>query len=172
MRLKWAIVIVALCVGVPAVAVAYAAGKASSPEVMRAQSIELVDAGGQVRGRMAIGSSTGPALLLYDQEGSVRARLWLSLDGSPSLDLYDAHGRGGVSAFPGTDGNPGVCLRDEEGTLRAGLFAEGLELSNEQGQRTWSAPRRPAASVSHPGQKVGGSRSEVVEEGVESHVGK
>ena len=141
-RAKWPMVIAVLCLLVAVAAVAWAAGQAklSAPEVIQAQRFELVDAEGQVRGRLTVASSTGPALLLYDEDGSVRARLWLSLDGSPSLNLYDTDGRGGVSAFPGTDGNPGVCLRDKEGTLRAGLFAEGLELSDEQGQRTWSAP--------------------------------
>lgn len=142
MRLQWVMVIVAMCLLVAVAAVAWAAGqaKASAPEVIRAQRFDLVDAEGRVRGRLSIASSSGPALLLYDENGTVRARLRLSLDGSPTLDLYDTDGRGGVSAFPGTDGNPGVCLRDKEGTLRAGLFAEGLELSNEQGQITWSAP--------------------------------
>ena len=140
-RGKWAVVLTVLAL-LAAVAAAWAAGQAkvSAPEVIRAQRFDLVDAEGRVRGRLSIASSSGPALLLYDQEGGVRARVWLSLDGSPTLNLYDTDGRGGVSAFPGTDGNPGVCLRDKEGTLRAGLFAEGLELSNEQGQITWSAP--------------------------------
>ncbi len=134
------IVVVALCAAATLVAVAYAAGKETAPEVVRAQRFELVDVDGKVRARLTVASTTGPALLLYDQAGGVRARVWLTLDGSPYLNLYDANGRGGVSIFPGTDGNPGVCLRDKEGTLRAGLFAEGLELADEQGQRTWSAP--------------------------------
>ncbi len=140
MRIRCTILAVAGCAVVTGMAVAYAAGKAAAPEVIRAQRFELVDAEGKVRGRLTVASTTGPALLLYDQEESVRARLWLTLDGSPLLQLYDKHGRGGVSLFPGTEGNPGVCLRDEEGTLRAGLFAEGLEFHSEHGEKTWSAP--------------------------------
>ena len=55
MRLKWAIVVVALCVVVTVAAVAYAAGKASDvPEVIRAQRFEVVDAEGRIRALLRV----------------------------------------------------------------------------------------------------------------------
>jgi hypothetical protein len=73
MRLKWTIVVVALCVVVTAVAVACAAGRTSAPEVLRAQHFELVDVAGRVRAELGFWPDGSPGLVLYDERGDVAA---------------------------------------------------------------------------------------------------
>ena len=122
MRLKWAIVVVALCLIVTAVAIAYTAGTATVPEVIRAQRFELVDA-----------------------EGKVCAVLSVSADGSTGLAMMDEGGKQVVGLGTGPDGGTGLALMDENGKQVVGLGTgadggTGLALMDGQGKVVWSAP--------------------------------
>jgi hypothetical protein len=91
MRLKWVVVLVALCVIVTVAAVAYAAGKATAdvPEVIRAHRFELLDNEGKVRAVLALTPDMGAVLKLdgYVHRGR---RTWLS--GEVGVQLYDESG--------------------------------------------------------------------------------
>jgi hypothetical protein len=133
-------VVVVLSVATSVGALAYAAGTNAAPEVLRAQRFELVDSAGNVRGLLSLGDQTCPRLVLFDEQGDARARLMLHLDGTPMLSLYDQTGRGGVALAVGEEGPRGLHVRDEEGTVRARMCADEIELRGKDGGVIWSAP--------------------------------
>ena len=139
-RAKWVMLIVAMCIAVTVGVLSYAAGRNVAPEVLRAQRFELVDSAGNVRGLLSLGDKACPRLVLFDEQGDARARLMLHLDGTPMLSLYDQNGRGGVALMVGEEGPRELQLRDKEGTLRARMCDEGIELRAKDGSLTWSAP--------------------------------
>ena len=164
MTRRWMIVIVAVCLVVTVAAIAYAAGKTTAPEVIRAQRFELVDAEGRVRIEMSIAGLSGqapgirlldekgtgraglvlfrdgrPGLALSDEKGAVRAGLGLLRDGRPIMTLSDEKGEARAALSLLSDGSPILWLRDEKGKLRATLavFPDGnpiLGLYDEKGK--------------------------------------
>ncbi len=170
MTRRWMIVIVAVCLVVAAVAVAYAAvqNKASGPDVVRAQRFELVDAEGRVRALLAMSldgrpglafldekgegraglvlGTDGPTLELWDKKGKLRARLAVHPDLGPALTLHDEQGVMRAGLLAGTDGRPGLAFLDEKGKpltlLGVGVDAggKGLVLLDEKGETIWRAP--------------------------------
>ena len=112
---KWAIV-VAVCVALAAVAMAYVAGQArtTAPEVVRAQRFELVDAQGKTCGglwigkdgapRLALGAEASlcggkdPSLLLLGKSGSSSLACGQEGKGEPSLQLMGEGGMASVDA--------------------------------------------------------------------------
>jgi hypothetical protein len=139
-RGRWMSVVVTACLAATVLVLSYAAGKGSSPEVVRAQRFELVDSAGNVRGLLSLGDRACPRLVLFDEEGDARARLMLHLDGTPMLSLYDQKGTGGVALMVEEGGPRGLHLRDKEGILRATVCDEGIELRGRDRSLTWSAP--------------------------------
>ena len=106
----------AVCVVVAAVAVAYAAGQTPAPEVMRAQSFELVDAEGRVRGEMSMGArGRSPGLRLWDEKGEKRAELVL-VKGEPALTFYNEKGKARAEVAV-VNGKAVLGLCDEEGEV-------------------------------------------------------
>ncbi len=140
MRAKWVMLAVAICVAVTVGALSYAAGTNAAPDVLRAQRFELVDSAGNVRGLLSLGDQACPRLVLLDEHGDARARLMLHLDGTPILSLHDRAGRGGIALTVGEEGLGGLQVRDDEGTLRARMCDERIELRAKDGSLTWSAP--------------------------------
>jgi hypothetical protein len=162
MRLKWAVVVVALCVVVTVAAVAYAAGKASDvPEVIRAQRFELVDEEGTVHAALGLGrrveAGAGgdgllggrPVLEMYDPDGRTRVQLFAGRRG-PGLDLLHKTGwKPGVAVrvdkgIEEGDGHGNLVLTYEGDGTRAGVHVnEGgarLELRDHDGRTVWSRP--------------------------------
>jgi len=132
MRAKWAIV--AACL-VAVVAIAYAAGKTSAPEVIRARRFEAVDPEGRVRGLMGMGSDGGsPVLALIDEKGKQRALLSLDPDGNPNLGLYDEKGTMRAVLSLAADGSPGLLLRDEKGPRASLALTSPLRFSRRAGE--------------------------------------
>jgi hypothetical protein len=142
MRVKWAIVVVAFCVVVTAVAVAYAAGKTSAPEVIRAQSFELVDSEGTVLATLgAIPYGAGArGLAVMDSEGAMRVVLCVGPDGTAGLGVVDSEGVGRAALVGMPDGSYAVAVMDEKGTFpRVGLGVRadgtsGLNVKDETGK--------------------------------------
>ena len=105
MRLKrLAVALAALClVSVLAVAVLdRPAGAKRSPSVLRARTIELVDARGQVRAQMKVERGGEVVFRLRDQDGAVRVKLGADRTGSGLLLLNEAT-EPGVQALAGAD---------------------------------------------------------------------
>jgi hypothetical protein len=98
---RWALVIGTVCLVVAVVAVAYAAGKATSavPDVIRARRFELVDEGGRTRAVMQTwrpsGESTRTTLELLDGRGYTLAELRLDTEGQGRVTSYLRLGGGG-----------------------------------------------------------------------------
>ena len=94
----------ALClVAVLAVAVLdRPAGAKRTPSVLRARTIELVDARGQVRAQMKVERNGEVVFRLRDQDGGVRVKLGASRTGSGLLLLNEAT-EPGVQALAGAD---------------------------------------------------------------------
>ncbi len=65
------------------------AAKRGDPEVIRAQSIELVDARGEVRLQLHLGEDGSGNLRIRDGNGRVRVKLGTSAAGSTGLLLMD-----------------------------------------------------------------------------------
>ena len=156
MRLKWAIVVVAVCVVVTVAAVAYAAGKATAdvPEVIRAQRFEVVDEKGSVLALLgSLPSPLGGAqLVLNDDRGKGRALLYVFTagrwEGETNLILTDVRGQPRVKLRVSPEGSPGLNLNDENGHMRA-VLAFGrtgdpaLALLDEKSELIAGLPERP-----------------------------
>lgn len=65
-----------------------AAESPQTPQVLRAQGFDLVDARGQVRAQLYLAEDGGGSLRLHSPDGTVRVKLGGSADGS-SLLLFD-----------------------------------------------------------------------------------
>jgi hypothetical protein len=169
-KLKWAIVVVALCVVVTVAAVAYAAGKATDvPEVIRAQRFELVDPEGEVRAflglheggspsltlvstrprlstaAVTINDEGEPALFLLNGRAATSADLSLNNDGSAGMSVSDKLVR--VRVYLGTlpGGDPSLHFRDDQKQPRYVVYLiDGkepyMELLDAKGSTVWSAP--------------------------------
>ena len=109
-------VIVAACVVVAIAAVAYAAGKTSAPEVLRAQAFEVVDAEGKVCAVLGLRGDGGGNLDLMDAKGLKRATLSVLPNGGPVLMLSDARGEERATLTVHS-----LTVRDETGGERAAL---------------------------------------------------
>ena len=116
MTRRWMIVVVAVCLMVAVVAIAWAAGKTPAPEVIQAQRFELVDAEGKVWGEMSMGArGRSPGLRLYDEKGEVRAELVL-VKGEPALTFYNEKRKARAElAVVNAKAVLGLC--DEEGKV-------------------------------------------------------
>ena len=103
-RDRLAVALAALClVAVLAVAVLdRPAGAKRTPSVLRARTIELVDARGQVRAQMKVERNGEVVFRLRDQDGAVRVKLGASRAGSGLLLLNEAT-EPGVQALAGAD---------------------------------------------------------------------
>ena len=103
-RERLAVALAALClVAVLAVVVLdRPAGAKRSPSVLRARTIELVDARGQVRAQMKVERNGEVVFRLRDQDGAVRVKLGASRTGSGLLLLNEAT-EPGVQALAGAD---------------------------------------------------------------------
>jgi len=103
-RDRLAVALAALClVAVLAVAVLdRPAGAKRTPSVLRARTIELVDARGQVRAQMKVERNGEVVFRLRDQDGAVRVKLGASRTGSGLLLLNEAT-EPGVQALAGAD---------------------------------------------------------------------
>jgi HEAT repeat protein len=131
MRARWVIVVVAVCLVVTVAAIAYAAGKTSAPEVIRAQRFELVDDEGRVRAALDV-LGGDPDVALHDREGRSRAVLSM-VGGSPRLRLFHENGeaaiglsefRGGalISALGAGPPGPSALLAVAPGEAGLGLY--------------------------------------------------
>ena len=104
------------------------------PSTVKAQQFVLVDASGQTRGDLIVGSD-GPALELYDSNKTLRVGLAV-LGDMPTLTLKDSAGVGRLVAGIVPTG-PGMMLYDQRGRPRAQLDVgkEGprLYLEDEKG---------------------------------------
>ena len=87
MKARWVFLIPAVCLVVTVVALAYAAGTTSAPEVIGAQKFELVDAEGRVRAALEVKDDGTAQLELCDEKGRPRAAVGLETDGTPALVL-------------------------------------------------------------------------------------
>lgn len=132
MKATWLILILAVCLVVTVAALAYAVGKTSAPEVIRAQRFELVDAEGKIRAVLSSDPDgrPGPDLVLFDYKDEIRAKL--ALDG---LELRD--GKGHVRAAFVLRDSPALMFVDEGGVPGAWLSVRNdgttaLELSDER----------------------------------------
>lgn len=143
MRLKWAIVLVALCVIVTVAAVAYAAGKSTVPEVIRAQRFEVVDGEGAVRGVLQILDGE-VALSLDDSDGRPRIRLLVDGRGQPQLVLQDAKERMRAVARLYSHGSPEFALCDAAGRMRTHL---ALTRNDRPALELWDERGAPRASL-------------------------
>jgi len=120
MRLKWAMLIVAVC------AVGCAEERAQrtedTAEVIRAERFEIVDSDGQVRASLSTSTDGSPWLHFYDAQGEARVLLWVHpVDGAPMFQLsagqtpdastYDSH-----ISLSFVNGEPGInlgCLKSK-----------------------------------------------------------
>ena len=116
MRLKWAMLVVALCVVVTVAAVAYAAGKATAEvaDVIRAQRCEVVDSDNVTRATLGPWPDGTSGLRLMDIDGNQVVALMVDLDGSSGLVLTESELQAGVKAVV-VRGKPELKLRDSEG---------------------------------------------------------
>jgi hypothetical protein len=117
MRLKWAIVVVALCLIVTVAAVAYAAGKTSAPEVIQAQRFELVDSEGKVRAVLGMADDGGSGLAVMGEGGRARLAMGTKADGSVGLAVLRETGTPVVAIGLGADGAAGLAVLDKQGNL-------------------------------------------------------
>jgi len=157
MRVLFAVV-AAVSLVVAIAAVAYAVGRTTAPEVIRAQRFELVDEEGDVL--WIFGTARGErGLLLFDGQGELRARLSTDRAGDPGLQLRDSNGqlRAQVGAArmvwapPGGGGGHGVSypessvlLLGEQGRLAFKVVASpggrnSAELLDQNGKNIWCA---------------------------------
>jgi len=154
MRIKWAIVLAAVCVVVTVAAVAYAAGKATGgvPDVIRAQRFEVVDSQGRVRVALSVADEdTGSAstLVLFDGEGKRGAVLRVMANGG-LFALSDDKGQP-CAALIACPAGPRLEMYDEAGRIRTVVLAaptvgnaklrnRGLVVLDENGDPVWGAP--------------------------------
>ena len=122
MRLFFAVV-AAVSLVVAIAAVAYAAGKTSAPEVIRAQAFEVVDAEGKVCAVLGLRGDGGGNLDLSDAKGLKRATLSVLPTGGPVLMLSDARGEERATLTVHR-----LTMRDETGGERATLTVGYLSL--------------------------------------------
>jgi hypothetical protein len=145
MRLKWAIVVVALCVVLTVAAVAYAAMRTTGilPEVIRAQRFEVVDAEAVVRAVLGVSPDGSTELTVKDVTGKARLKLGLQADGEAGLAVMAGPGEARIAmAMPG-DGGASLIARDETGRLRVavGIGPDGIAgvgVVDAQGNVVWS----------------------------------
>ena len=121
-------------------------------EVLRAQSFELVDDQGALRGIMSLIDGSRPNLALTDEAGAFRAWLLLGEDGSPNLVLSDSprivliDGQGQIRAVNRLQsGSPILSMRDASGNIRTVMQLAGdgtpiLEFYGAEGQLLGASP--------------------------------
>jgi len=87
------------------------------PKVIRAQSIELVDARGEVRLQLHLGEDGSGNLRIRDGNGKVRVKLGTSAAGSTGLLLMDQSVEPTVSLVAGRAGSS-ITLVGQDGKTR------------------------------------------------------
>jgi hypothetical protein len=75
-----------------------------TPKLIRAQAIELVDEGGQVRAQLYLGVDGSGNLRLKDANGQVRVKLGTSVEGATGLLLMDQSIEPTISLATGNQG--------------------------------------------------------------------
>ena len=85
------------------------------PKVIRAQSIELVDAHGEVRLQLHLGADGSGNLRIRDGNGKVRVKLGTSAAGSTGLLLMDQSVEPTLSLVAGNSGTS-ITLVGKDGT--------------------------------------------------------
>ncbi len=70
-----------------------AAPQTADARVLRAQRVEIVDAGGKVRGVIEVGEGGAPAINFLDQDGKVRSEYRLTSGGDARLYFSERDGR-------------------------------------------------------------------------------
>jgi hypothetical protein len=94
-------------------------GGAEAPEPaprLRASALELVDANGQSRARLAVEEGGEVVLRLLDEKGEIRVKLGASANGSGLLLANDT-AQPGVQLLAGRDGT-GIRLANKSGATR------------------------------------------------------
>jgi hypothetical protein len=86
------------------------------PQIIRAESFQVVDKNGKIRAVLGMGSNGEPSLSLADENEHVRTVVGLS-----ALGIAHANGESSISLNLWPDGNPSLTLNDQEGKLRAVL---------------------------------------------------
>jgi hypothetical protein len=125
MKAGWVILILPVCFAVTVAAIAYAAGKTSAPDVIRAQKFELVDAEGRVRAALEVKDDGTAQLELCDEKDRPRAALthFPDPDDYTCLEFCDETGAELLSLGEGLGGS-GMAFHDGSGSLRAALLVD------------------------------------------------
>lgn len=93
------LVAAAFCGGVLANLLLGVPAGAQGPAAVTTAQVNLVDAGGTLRGVLSAQDESGqPSLAFYDADGQPRARLGIGADGDPALDLRNAAGEPRLAA--------------------------------------------------------------------------
>jgi len=102
---------------------------------IRARQFVLVDANGNVRAGLGVGTDGSAALAFADLEGKIRTGLAVLPDGSPRLRFYgkDGRARGGLGVSP--DGSIALALADKEGALLLWSIGKEIVQIPVEGQR-------------------------------------
>jgi hypothetical protein len=115
MRLKWVVVVVALCAAVAA-AVAYAVASAVVPRgVIRARRFELVNSAGRPMAVLDTAKDTRVVFLLLNKDGERRIRLSVTERDNPALEMQDGNGKYRLGLGLGKGGSPSLEFLDETG---------------------------------------------------------
>ena len=110
------LVTASFCGGALASLLVGAPAGAQGPQSVTAAQINLVDAGGTLRGVLSAQDENGQAsLALFDAGGGTRARLGIGPDGEPLLELRNAGGQPRLSAGV-TGDDPLLVVGDERRT--------------------------------------------------------
>lgn len=107
-------VIAAVSAVLAVAAVAYAAGKTSAPQVVQAQSFQLVNSDGKVLATLGP-LAGGHGLALHGKDGITQVGLGIAADGRPGLALSDSRQRLRALVVIASDGSPTFHLYDETG---------------------------------------------------------
>ena len=146
MRAKWIVVVLGVCAVVTAVAMAYAAGRATSevPEVIRAHRFELVDMEGTAWAVLGFNALGNPEVQFLDAAGEVSAPEVIR---AQKFEVVDARGSNRASL-----GLRGLRLTGPDGKGRIGLVVQGdgtpvVGISDNKGRPRFGLEARPDGSV-------------------------
>lgn len=126
-----------------AVLIAWVSAPQATPEVLSAQSFELVDADGNVWAELSL-QDGGPALTLYDGESTARVSLGHS-DDETALFIRDEKGETRVGAAQFAHGGGGFALHGPKGEGAAVLYLKGdgnLTFYDVNGEATSRIPAK------------------------------
>jgi hypothetical protein len=116
-----------LAINLMLLALAFSAGRSSAAQgtsdILRARTLELVDARGQVRSRLNVESDGAVVLRLFDRTGTIRVKLGADVHGS-GLMLADETTEPGLhllarrSPIPGRPKTTNITLTGADGRER------------------------------------------------------